>query len=209
MRARMRMLGLAALCAVALMGGGFGTWAQKDLDKKGAAPAMSAEEQAAMDAWMKLATPGEAHKKLNRCVGTFDATVKMWMAPGAPPDVSKGQNEAKWILDGRFIQDTFTGTAMGMPFTGIGMTGYDNQKKKYVGTWTDTWSTHLQTMTGDMDASGALTMTSTVFDPMVGKEKKVRSVTRFVDDKTHTFETFEPGPDGKEIRTMEITFVRR
>ena len=88
MGARMRMVGLAALCAVALMGGTFGTWAQKESDKKGAAPTMTAEQQAMMDAWMKLATPGEAHKKLNQLVGSFDATVKLWMAPGAPPEVT-------------------------------------------------------------------------------------------------------------------------
>lgn len=208
MKARMKTLGLAALCLVALVGGAFGSSHHKDGETPGKAP--SADEQAMMDAVMKLATPGDAHKKLDRSVGTFDATVKMWMKPGAPPDVSQGKLESKWILDGRFVQDTFTGTAMGQPFTGMGLTGYDNHKKQYVGSWIDTWSTHMQTMTGDMDASGkALTMTSTIFDPMAGKEKKIRSVTRFVDDKTHTYETFEPGPDGKEIRTMEITFTRR
>jgi len=206
----MRTLGLAVLCAVALIGGAFNNWAQKDSGKKGGAPEMTAQQKAEMEAWQKLASPGEAHKKLDRCVGTFDAKVKMWMAPGAPPDESTGVDEARWILDGRFVQDTFTGVAMGMPFTGLGMTGYDNHLKKYVGTWTDTWSTHIQTSTGDMDPSGkVLTMSSTVFDPMQQKEKKIRQVTRFVDDRTHVMEFFEPGPDGKEIKSMEITFTKR
>jgi hypothetical protein len=210
MGARMRMMGFGVLCAVALVGGAFNNWAQKDTGKQGGAPQMTEKQKAEMEAWQKLASPGEAHKKLNSCVGTFDAKVKMWMAPGAPADESMGVDEAKWILDGRFVQDTFTGTAMGMPFTGLGMTGYDNHQKKYVGTWQDTWSTHIQTMKGDMDSSGkVLTMTSTIFDPMQQKDKKIRQVTRYVDDKTHTFEVFEPGADGKEFRSMEIVFTKR
>ena len=45
----------------------------------------AAQQKAAMDAMMRAATPGEAHKKLNAMAGTFDAKLKMWMEAGAPP----------------------------------------------------------------------------------------------------------------------------
>jgi hypothetical protein len=48
---------------------------------------MSPEQKAAMDAWMKYMTPGEPHKKLDAMIGTWDAKVTSWMAPGAPPQV--------------------------------------------------------------------------------------------------------------------------
>src|SRR6185503_17573914 len=80
---------------------------------------MSAEEKAMMDAWMKYATPGEAHKMLGNMVGTFDTKVTSWMQPGEPPMVSTGVSENKWVLGGRYIQQSFTGSFMGQPFEGI------------------------------------------------------------------------------------------
>src|ERR1700686_4569778 len=92
----------------------------------------AAQQKAEMDAMMKAATPGDAHKKLGPMVGTFDCDVKMFMQPGAPPTAGVGVAVNTWALDGRWVQQQFTGTFMGMPFTGIGYTGYDNIKKKYV-----------------------------------------------------------------------------
>ena len=110
---------------------------------------MSAEEKAMMDAWQKYATQSEGHKMLNHMVGTFDAKVTSFMQPGAPPAVSTGVSENKWVLGGRYIEQTFTGSFMGMPFQGIGYTGYDNAKKQYFGTWMDNMSTGVMTSTGN------------------------------------------------------------
>ena len=43
---------------------------------------MSADEQAMMMAWMKAATPGEAHAAMADHTGSWKATMKSWM-PGA------------------------------------------------------------------------------------------------------------------------------
>src|ERR1700758_10758 len=84
-------------------------------------PKMSAEEKAQMDAMMKAATPGDAHKKLAAMVGTWDAVVKMYpMQPGAPVQQSTATSESKWVLGGRWVQETVAGSFMGMPFNGIG-----------------------------------------------------------------------------------------
>ena len=39
----------------------------------------------AMEAWMKHATPGPAHKLLDFGIGSWTYTGQAWMAPGAPP----------------------------------------------------------------------------------------------------------------------------
>ncbi|HKO00456.1 MAG TPA: DUF1579 family protein, partial [Thermoanaerobaculia bacterium] len=98
-------------------------------------PEPSAEEKAAWAAMEKAASPGDAHKKLSAMVGDFDTKVSSWMAPGTPPVTSMGRSHNSWALDGRWVEERFTGTFMGKPFHGIGYTGYDNIKKKYVGTW--------------------------------------------------------------------------
>jgi len=174
-------------------------------------PAMSPEQKAMMDAWMKYMTPGDGHKMLSSMIGTFDAKVTTWMAPGADPMVSSGTEENSWILGGRYIETKFTGSFMGQPFNGIGYTGYDNAKKQYFGTWIDNMGTGLMTMTGGNSTDGGKTWVyaSSSTDPMSGKD--MQGQTKFiVSDKDHfTMEAWGPAPDGKSFKMMEIAYSRK
>lgn len=175
-----------------------------------AAPQMTAEQKAEMETYMKFATPGEAHKLLQVFVGSFDATTTMWQAPGAPPQVSKGTSENTWVLGGRWVQQSFKGDVMGMPFEGIGYTGYDNFKKKYVGTWVDSMSTMLMVSTGTADASGKIfKATSTVDDVLTGKPTTVREVTRVINADKQVMEMYGADKSGKEFKMMEIVYTRK
>jgi len=172
--------------------------------------AKAGPSQAEMEAMMKAATPGDAHKKLNAMAGTFNADVKMWMQPGAPPSGGTGVAENSWALDGRFLQQNFTGNFMGMPFSGVGYTGYDNIKKKYIGTWMDTMTTSMMISTGSANADGkSYTFTSSMDDPMTGKPSPVKETVTVLDDDHHTLEMWSPGPDGKMFKMMEIAYTRK
>ena len=59
-------------------------------------------------------------------------------------------------LDGRVLIEEVTSSMMGMPFTGHGMTGYDNVTGKYWSTWTDSMSTGLMVSEGTCDAQDNL-----------------------------------------------------
>lgn len=50
-----------------------------------AAPQMTPEMQAMMEAYQKAGTPGAEHQKLAATAGTYDLTVKAWHSPDAPP----------------------------------------------------------------------------------------------------------------------------
>jgi hypothetical protein len=170
----------------------------------------AAEQQAQMEAMMKAATPGDAHKKLGAMVGTFDTAVKMYQQPGAPPTAGSGVSENTWALDGRFVQQQFTGTFMGMPFHGIGYTGYDNIKKKYIGSWMDNMMTAMMVSTGTASADGkSITFTSSMDDPMTGKSSPVKETVTVVDNDHHTLEMWGAGPDGKMFKMMEIAYSRK
>jgi uncharacterized protein DUF1579 len=172
-----------------------------------AAPAM--DEKAMMEAWMKVATPSEAHKWLEPVVGTWDAKITMWMAPGAPPQESTGKSENKWVLGGRFVEQRYEGNFMGQPFSGVGYTGYDNYKKKYVGTWMDTMGTMIMVSQGDA-AGKTLSMNSTIDDILTGKATTVKSEIKIMAPDQHVMEMW--GPDqatGKQFKTMEIQYTRR
>jgi hypothetical protein len=181
------------------------TAANQAVATPGAAPAV--DMQAMMEAMQKAGTPGDAHKKLSPMVGSFDTKVTMFM-PGMPPMQSNGTSVNKWILDGRFIQQSFDGDFMGMPFHGLGFTGYDNTKQKYVGVWMDNMGTAMMTSTGT--ASGkSMKFTSVMENVMTGKPETITETVTVVDDDHHTMEMWGPGMDGKVAKQMEITYSRK
>ncbi len=159
--------------------------------------------------WAAFATPGAAHQVLNERVGRWSLAVKMFM-PGAPaPMESTGTNEVKWIMDGRYLQDTTTGESMGQTFSGLGTMGYDNLKQKYVGTWVDNMGTGIGVAEGTYDAA-TRTWTYACHNPdlMAGGYVPARSVERMVDHNHMVMQVFQAGPDGKEYMCMEISYTR-
>ncbi len=165
--------------------------------------------QAAMKVYKKLGTPGAPHRLLARMEGSWLARVKSWMEPGTPPMESAGASDNKMILDGRFLRQEFTGDMVGSPFTGIGLTGYDNHTKKYVSTWMDSMGTAILYFEGTAGARGKTITQECRYDDPIRGPTKWRSVTRIVDDGTHVFEMYETPKKGKEVKMMEITYIRK
>ncbi len=170
---------------------------------------MTPEQEAMMQKCMEAGKPGAGHKVLEGMVGSWSHTVKMWMEPNGQPDISKGTSEIRWILGGRFLEHKVTGMAMNQPFEGLGIIGFDNVTQEYQGIWTDSMSTAMMMGTGTYDAATKTINDKGTFScPMVGKKCAYRSTTRLVDKDHFTFEFFCAGPEGKEMRMMEIQYVR-
>ena len=165
--------------------------------------------QAVMEVYQKLATPGAPHNVLARMAGTWNAKVRSWMEPGGPPAESAGTSEAKMILGGRFLHMDFAGDMMGSPFTGVGVTGYDNHTKKYVSTWIDSMGTAILFFEGSGSADGKTFTQECLYDDPIKGPMKWRSVTRIVDENNHLFEMYGTGKNGKEEKMMEITYTRK
>jgi len=179
-------------------------------DKASPASDPKAAEKAMMDEMMKKAAPGPNHERLKKLEGTWNLTVRGYMDPSQPPSESKGTAVVTTIMDGRYSQEMVSGENMGMPFTGMGVTGYDNLAQKYVGSWVDNMGTGIMNSEGTYDASAnVMNWTAHMIDAMTGKPTNYRMVTRFVDDNKHVFEMYAPGPDGKEMKMMEITYERK
>jgi hypothetical protein len=173
------------------------------------ADAKEDQDKAMMDAIMKAAAPGTQHKLLSQMEGTWKATVKTFMDPSKPPDVTEVSCVHKMIMGGRFLQQQCSGQMMNAPWEGTGMTGYDNLKQKYVGTWADSWGTGIMNSEGTETEPGkVITLTSQMQDPMMGV-MQLREVLRIVSDKEHVFEMYTTGKDGKEMKMMEITYNKQ
>lgn len=164
--------------------------------------------QAMMEKFEKQATPGEPHKQLASMEGKWDTKTKSWMEPNKPPMESMGSCEQKMILGGRFLKQKCTGDMMGKTFEGIGLTGYDNQSKKYTSTWMDSMSTTLHVMEGGSSDENTITQEGQYTCPIRG-EMKLRAVTKMVDRNTNIFEMYGTDKSGQEMKMMEITYTRK
>ncbi len=167
------------------------------------------DTQAMMDVYTKLGTPGPPHKVLASMAGSWNTRIKSWTEPDKPPMESTGTCEQKVILGGRFLQQEFAGQMMGSPFTGIGVTGYDNHIKKYVSTWIDSMSTAILFFEGTAGVDGKTITQEACYDDPIRGPMKWRSVTRIVDDNAHLFEMYGTDKSGKEERMMEIIYTRK
>jgi len=187
--------------------------AKKATAKKAAKPARrpkAPDPEKMMAAWQAAMTPADGHRRLEPIVGTFDARTTFWMSPGAPPDASDGTSEHRWVLGGRYVEQAYRGTAMGMPFEGIGYTGYDNVQRKYVGSWMDNMGTGIMNSVGKGKATDdKMTFTGRMHDPLNRKEVELDMVLKVRDRDHHTFEMFGRSPDGKRFRSMLIEYTRR
>ncbi|MDZ4773509.1 MAG: DUF1579 domain-containing protein [Planctomycetota bacterium] len=170
--------------------------------------ALTIRAQGDMEKVMKLVEPGEAHQLFADKVGKWNLKVKL-TSPGAPEGESDATSEMKWVLDGRFVEENFNGSIAGQGVTGLGYTGYDNMKQKYVGTWMDNTTTGIVSLEGAYDAATkTFTYTGEMQDPVQGKYVKMRSTEKVVDKDHMVMSTYSPGPDGKEMRMMEVSYTR-
>jgi hypothetical protein len=167
------------------------------------------DQQAMMELWKKLATPGEPHKLFASLAGSWTTTSKEWMEPGKPPTESTGTAEMKMLLDGRFLYQEYNAQMMGQPFTGIGIDAYDNMTKKYVTAWMDSMGTGIFIMEGTASADGkTITLKGSHPEPDGGRMTH-RAVWKIVDDNTQTFDMYGAHKGGKETKMMEIVYTRK
>jgi len=174
-----------------------------------APPQMSPEEATMMAAYQKAGTPGTQHAQLAKTAGTYDLAIKSWNAPGAPPVASTGTATRSMVLGGRVMVEDMQSEMYGQPFTGHGMHGYDNVTGKHWSTWNDSMSTGLMVANGTCDEAGACTFTGSWNDPVSKAEVSARMTTQWTSPTVEVFEMHGPGPDGKEMKMMEITYTKR
>jgi len=161
-----------------------------------------------MEAWARAMTPGEAHAGLAEMAGEWHYTVTLWEDSKSEPSVVSGVSLKTMIMGGRFLREELAGEFMGQPFTGYGLTGYDNVTGEYVAIWLDNMGTGIHFYTGEQGRNGERTYLSTVHDPISGKAIATRSVGRTIDRDNHNFESYMTLPDGTEFLHMQADYTR-
>jgi hypothetical protein len=183
-----------------------------------AAPGGQPNPQEMMKQMMELAKLNENHKLLTDLNGNWTYTIKFWMDPdpNAKPQESKGTATRKSVMGGRYFVMDVTGK-MQMPgedgkmkdmqFKGMAIEGYDNVKKKFVGSWIDSMGTGIQFSEGTYDPATKSFTFNMEMEPVPGMKSQVREVLKVPDNNHMTLEWYET-QGGQERKTMEINYTR-
>lgn len=180
----------------------------------GGAPAMQLPPgvtEADMAACTLAATPGSMHEHLAKAAGTWSGKNKMWMSSEMKdPVLSDSTTVVTPIMDGRFVKVEASGDMMGMPFSGLGINGYDNVSQKFQSTWIDNCGTTMMTGTGTLSADGkTMTWIYNYTCPITKKPVTMRQVEHITGENTMTLEMFGADPHtGKEFKMIEIANTR-
>ncbi|MEN6616924.1 MAG: DUF1579 domain-containing protein [Syntrophorhabdus sp.] len=167
------------------------------------------DPQEMMEIYKKLAAPGVPHKKLAAMAGSWTTKTKAWMEPDKPPVEGNGTCEQKMLLDGRYLQQEYTGEMMGDRFAGVNIIGYDNHTRKYVSAWIDSMSSGIYYFEGSGSGDGKIITQDSTYDDPVRGPMTWRSITKIVDENRVDYEMYLIPPGGAQEKVMEMTMTRK
>lgn len=152
--------------------------------------------------------PGEHHRHLKLMAGTWDVKSKLFVAPGQIIEGSYVE-KARIQPGGFWLISNLSGKAMGMPFHGHAVLGYEAHKKQYSGVWVDSFVSVLVRSTGHCKNDGKLNvMTGKGYDPIRKRTVTMRQITEIKDANTKIFRMFTVDGD-QETLTMEAIYKRQ
>lgn len=98
-----------------------------------------------------LVTPQPEHKLLEALAGQWEYTKLSIVAEGADPDNLGTGTVSAEMVGHFFVVSRWAGTLYEMDYKAVQVLGYDAGKKKYSGTWVDSFMSHQWELVGDVD----------------------------------------------------------
>ena len=163
-------------------------------------------EEEMMKVWMEAASPDAHHEGLAQMAGEWAFTTRSYENPEAAT-VSTGTTVKTMIMGGRYLQEDTQGESFGMPFHGMGLTGYNKTTGKYEWVWFDNMSTALMWGSGTMDGN-KLTCYLDYIDPMTKMPQKAKTISTIESKDKHVFTWYNLAGD-QETKMMEVEYVRK
>jgi hypothetical protein len=203
MRTILKSLGAAA--ALALLLGVMYQATQADEPKTPPSP------ETLLKALAEAGKPGAEHKKLEPFVGRWTFTLKLWTDPNQAPAELKGTIERKWIMDGRFVQETARGECAqtGKTFEGMGLLGYDAAQKKFTSVKACSLSGTISSGLVTCDSSGTrFECVKEECCPLTGQKIKGRDEVVIENYDRIVMSSFKTIND-REVKVGEIVSIRQ
>jgi hypothetical protein len=153
--------------------------------------------------------PQKEHDWLKQFIGEWESEGEVFLEPGKPPLKWKGPESAR-AVGGFWVVSEGKADFLGQPMTSLRTLGYDPAKKKYVATSVGSFSSHLWTYEGTLDAAGkVLTLEAEGPSPAaLGTLCKWRDTVEFK-DKDHRVFTNAVQVEGGNWQTVVVVNSRR
>jgi hypothetical protein len=201
MQAKLRALVLTALVVLPVVGGR----ARAQEGKNVPTP------EALLKALAENGKPGAEHQQLQPFVGDWTFTLKVWTDPSQSPAELKGVAERKWIMDGRFVQETVRGECCktGKTFESLGLLGYDRAQKKFTAMKACGLCGTISGGVVSFDSSARrFECTKDECCPLTGQKVTIRSEVILESNNRIVANVYRVA-DGKEVRIMEMISIRK
>ena len=158
----------------------------------------------------KAATPEKEHEWLAQLAGEFTTDAEAVFSPELPPFKCSGTATARTV-GGFWIVNEHKSEPMGVPMLGIMTVGYDPAKKKFVGTWVDSMTSHMWKYEGSLDKTGKILTLEAEGPSMTDPSKmgKYRDVIEVKSDDHRVLTSAMQGADGKWTTFMTMNYRRK
>ena len=165
------------------------------------------DHDAMMMEWMqKYASPGEEHEYFKFFEGDWKFENTTYMGP--EPTKTPGMAHFQMIMGGRYLSGSHEGESGGMPFEGMGLSGYDRVSGEMFSLWIDNHGTGVMESRGSINPDGK-------GDMVVGADNSTpwgpttwRMVTTITGDDSFTFTMYMSSMGQPESKAMEIEYER-
>jgi hypothetical protein len=147
-------------------------------------------------------TPPPELGRLSAWVGTWDAEVEMMGA------TSRGTETCRMECNGYWLVTEFSGSFMGAPFQGKGLTGWDAARGAYSGVWIDSTGSPMSYWTdGAFDKDGKVFRSNVEGPGMDGAPARFEYRTTFESPRVRVFEIFQQG--GPQEPVMRVRYTKK
>lgn len=151
---------------------------------------------------------GPAHAGFAKMAGTWDVAQTMFMPDGKTMQ-SKGKQVVRLVLGGLGVAFDYEGEMGGQKMVGHGFQTWIPGKSKYEGFWFDNFSINGGSHGWATYDEKTKTMDEHMTGPGPdGKDMPMHMVTKVNSDDKMTMTMFMAGPDGKEMKFMEMVYTR-
>jgi Protein of unknown function (DUF1579) len=155
--------------------------------------------------------PQKEHLWLEKLVGEWSFETECIMGPGQPPSTHAGTEAVRSMGGVWFLCEGRGDMPGGGTATTLMTLGYDQAKKRYVGTFIGSMMTNLWLYEGQLDASGKILTLDTDGPSFTepGKTAKYQDIIEIKSDNHRVLSSQALGEDGKWHRFMTANYRRR
>jgi hypothetical protein len=146
--------------------------------------------------------PGKEHEILKAFEGQWETHSRFDM--GGRIEESKGTFRARFACGGFWLVSEAEGDMGGMKFEGLGLMGYDQDKKKYVATWCDNMGSRIDISEGTYDEKTRTITLHSEGPDMTGKPTKWKWLYTIKDKDHWTLRFVVAGDKDVEVGSIEV-----